>query len=78
MVFGRKRQDWKVWRSHYAWRPVRMLDGRWAWLEWVEITGYVENPKIFEDDIFNMRLARTSFCARMPSPRTSKTEESAS
>lgn len=26
-------QDWKPW---FAWRPIHMQGGKFAWLEWVE------------------------------------------
>lgn len=30
-----KRMNWK-WRQWFAWRPVRLQGGRWAWLRHVE------------------------------------------
>lgn len=28
------------WHSWFAWRPVRLLDGRWAWLQTLERISY--------------------------------------
>lgn len=34
----RARTQWQ-WRSWFALVPVRLIDGRWAWLQWVERRG---------------------------------------
>lgn len=65
MVYGRKHSDWSGWRRHFAWRPVKLIDGRRTWLEWVEISGFVENREIEPGTVFNVRLFGTSFCARL-------------
>lgn len=36
MILGRRRKNGpNLWQPHrwYAWRPVHLQDGRWAWLE---------------------------------------------
>ena len=40
MIFGRPAKtrwghlsQWHLW---FAWRPVRLADGRFAWLEWID------------------------------------------
>jgi hypothetical protein len=35
---GDYRQGWVTW---FAWYPTRLMDGRWAWLEFVDVTGYM-------------------------------------
>lgn len=37
MIWGWDRRGWTPW---YAWRPVRLMDGRYAWLETVEVASY--------------------------------------
>lgn len=48
MIFGRtteeknKKYDHHLW---YAWYPVKLLDGRWAWLQyvtrcWIDVSTY--------------------------------------
>jgi len=36
MILGtrneRKPKLWREWTRWFAWRPVRLMDGRWAWL----------------------------------------------
>ena len=66
MVFGINPTEWQ---PRYAWKPVKLIDGRWAWLEWVEITGFVENPEIEPHTPFNCRIFSTSFCARLVRPQ---------
>lgn len=36
----RKRVN-KTWRSWFAWRPVKTMDGIWIWLEPVEFNDYM-------------------------------------
>lgn len=53
-----------IWQRRFAWKPWKMIDGRWVWLEWVEVTGYVQNPDVTEKHAFNCRIASTSFAVR--------------
>ncbi len=34
------------WHEWFAWMPVLLIDGKWAWLQSVYWTGFVENPSI--------------------------------
>jgi hypothetical protein len=61
MVFGINPY---VWQKRYAWRPWLTIHGQWVWMEWVEVTGFVENKDIKERTPFNCRLLSTSFCVR--------------
>ena len=36
MIFGTKTRDRAVWHRWFAWRPVKLMDGRIVWLEEVE------------------------------------------
>ena len=36
MIFGQTNEQFRRWRPWYAWRPVRLQDGRMAWLARVE------------------------------------------
>ena len=40
MICGRPANEkWErlsQWHLWFAWRPVRLDDGRWAWLEWLD------------------------------------------
>lgn len=44
MIFGPKRkgprENRSKWHQWFAWRPVRLIDGRWIWLERCERAGY--------------------------------------
>ena len=38
MIWGKSPDDRKIlenWHNWFAWRPVRMEDGRWAWLQFI-------------------------------------------
>jgi len=43
MIWGH-RQDPNLWFRWYAWRPVNLVDGRWAWLEVLE-RRYIQDTK---------------------------------
>ena len=39
MIFGKltdQQPAHSAWHKQFAWRPVRLTDGRWAWLQYVE------------------------------------------
>jgi hypothetical protein len=36
MIWGRSDAELRKWHRWYAWHPVTLDDGRWAWLCWVE------------------------------------------
>ena len=36
MIFGKTHEEFMAWQAFYAWRPVHLPDGKWAWLERVE------------------------------------------
>ena len=42
MIWGVNKHNWEPW---FAWRPVKMIDGLWVWLQKVERTTYW-NPKV--------------------------------
>jgi hypothetical protein len=43
MIWGRKMEDRNVWHPWFVLRPIKMIDGRWAWLHWVERCHYFAN-----------------------------------
>lgn len=59
-----------VWQRWFAWKPVRLVTGEMVWMEWVEVTGYVENPDIEIGTPSNMRILGATFCARVPDSRS--------
>jgi hypothetical protein len=44
MIFGRKIKPKKnhrfEWQRRWAWYPVHLIDGRWAWFEYVETISF--------------------------------------
>ena len=36
MIWGTSDADKEKWFSWFAWYPVQLLDGRWAWLQRIE------------------------------------------
>lgn len=36
-TFDRRREREWSWQPHYALLPVQLMDGRWAWLERLEV-----------------------------------------
>ncbi len=63
MVFGRKSAlalSSMKWAPHYAWVPVPLMDGRWAWLQEVERISY------FAPEIPIIRGWWRFWCYRLP------------
>lgn len=60
MTWGR---DWRAWTPKFAWKPLRLVTGRFAWLQWVEVIQYSGNP-YGATWHFNCRLLGTNFVAR--------------
>lgn len=54
------------WRRKFAWRPVKLMNGRRVWLEWVEVARFVGNPEVPFLADFNVRPFSSSFVARIP------------
>lgn len=68
MIFG-SHQNWagnvSPFRPWFAWRPVHLIDGRWAWLERIECGGYYR-PEVPVHAPFNVF---TEWCYRAPSEK---------
>jgi hypothetical protein len=51
-----------TWRKWFAWRPVRLTDGVWVWLETVELTSYlhweVPSTAVFNRSLFGYFVCR--------------------
>ena len=56
---GRNREAFAPW---YAWRPVHLIDRRWAWLEMIERGGYFHH----DVPIFVPFNLITCWCYRAP------------
>lgn len=56
---GKKSARWVSW---YAWRPVKLIDQRWAWLQQIERTSYRHNHQI----PINAPFSVGGWCFRLP------------
>jgi hypothetical protein len=53
--------DKTTWHRWYAWRPVRLMNGKWVWLEYVERTSYF-NPEVAWNVSYNFRFSGSFVC----------------
>ena len=59
-----ERQPIKDWQSWFAWRPVKLRDGGWAWLETVEYEEHWHHYKVYEGIFLEIRVGDDHLCAR--------------
>lgn len=51
------------WYSKFAWYPVRDINRRWCWLEWVDVIHYL-SPAITVDQYRNTSGLSVAYRAR--------------